>query len=92
MQFCAVSEVEGVTRQKWRQQCKECWTVHKGGQEWPEEMPEGARRQVIPGDGKCLYWALSAVDRAGGRAAAEEVRKALREGEMARPPESGWAG
>ena len=25
------------------------------GQEWPEEMPERARRQVIPGDGKCLY-------------------------------------
>ena len=60
-------------------------------QEWPEEMPEGARRQVIPGDGKCLYWALSAVDGAGGRAAAEEVRKALTEGEMARPPESVWA-
>ena len=61
------------------------------GQGWPEEMPEGARRQVIPGDGKCLYWALSAVDGAGGRAAAEEVRKALTEGEMARPPDSGWA-
>ena len=60
------------------------------GQGWPEEMPEGARRQVISGDGKCLYWALSAVDGAGGRAAAEEVRKALTEGEMARPPESGW--
>ena len=61
------------------------------GQGWPEEMPEGASRQVIPEDGKCLYWALSAVDGAGGRAAAEEVRKALTEGEMARPPESGWA-
>ena len=61
------------------------------GQEWPEEMLERARRQVIPGDGKCLYWALSAVDRAGGQAAAEEVRKALTEGDMARPPESGWA-
>ena len=61
------------------------------GQGWPEEMPEGARRQVIPGDGKCLYWALSAVDRAGGRAAAEEVRKALTQGQMARPRESGWA-
>ena len=61
------------------------------GQGWPDEMPEGARRQVIPGDGKCLYWALSAVDGAGGRAAAEEVRKALTEGETARPPESGWA-
>ena len=61
------------------------------GQEWPEEMPEGARRQVVPGDGKCLYWALSAVNGAGGRAAAEEVRKALTEGKMTRPPESGWA-
>ena len=61
------------------------------GQEWPEEMPEGARRQVIPGDGKCLYWALSAVDGAGGQAAAVEVRRALTEGDMARPPESGWA-
>ena len=60
-------------------------------QEWPEEMREGARRQVMPGDGKCLYWAPGAVDGAGGRAAAEEVRKALTEGEMARPPESGWA-
>ena len=25
------------------------------GQEWPEEMAERARRQVIQGDGKCLY-------------------------------------
>ena len=61
------------------------------GQEGPEEMPERARRQVIPGDGKCLYWALSAVDGAGGQAAAEKVRRALTEGDMARPPESGWA-
>ena len=61
------------------------------GQEWPEEMPERARRQVIPGDGKCLYWALSAVDGAGGQAAAEEVRRAPAEGDMVRPPESGWA-
>ena len=29
-------------------------------------MPEGVRRQVIPGDGKCLYSALSAVYGAGG--------------------------
>ena len=60
-------------------------------QEWPEEMPERARRQVIPGDGKCLYWALSAVDGAGGEAATEEVRRALTEGDMARPPELDWA-
>ena len=33
----------------------------------------------------------ASVDGAGGQAAAEEVRKALTEGEMARPPESGWA-
>ena len=52
-------------------------------------MPEQARRQVIPGDGKCLYTALSAVDGAGRQAAADEVRKALTEGDMARPPESG---
>ena len=55
------------------------------GQEWPEEVPERARRQVIPGDGKCLYWALSAVDGAGGQAAAEEVHRALTEGDMAIP-------
>ena len=61
------------------------------GQGWPEEMPERARRQVIPGDGRCLYWALSAVDGAGGQAAAEEVRRGLTEGDMARPPQSGWA-
>ena len=61
------------------------------GQGWPEGMPERARQQVIPGDGKCLDWALSAVDGAGGQAAAEEVRRALTEGDMARPPESGWA-
>ena len=61
------------------------------GQEWPEEMPERGRRQVIPGDGMCLYWALSAMDGAGGQAAAEEVHKALTEGDMAWPPESGWA-
>ena len=61
------------------------------GQEWPEEMPERARRQVIPGDGKCLYWALSEVNGAGGQPAAEEVRRALTEGDMARPPESALA-
>ena len=61
------------------------------GQEWSEEMPERARQQIIPGDGKCLYWALSAVDRERGQAAAEEVRKALTERDFARPPESGWA-
>ena len=61
------------------------------GQEWPEEMLERARRQVIPGNGKCLYWALSAVDGAGREAGAEEVRTALTEGDMARPPESGSA-
>ena len=61
------------------------------GREWPEKMPERARRQVIPGDGKCLYWALSAVDRAGGQAAAEEVRRAFTERDMARPREWGWA-
>ena len=63
----------------------------QGGQEWPEEMLERARRQVIPGDGKCLYWALSAVDGVGGQAAAEEVRRALTEGDMVRALESGWA-
>ena len=61
------------------------------GQEWPEEMPDRARRQVIPGDGKCVYWALSAVDRTGGQAAADKVHKALTEGVMARPPELRWA-
>ena len=59
----------------------------QGGQGWPEEMLGGARRQVIPGDGKCLYWALSTVDRAGGG----QQQKRCAEAEMARPPESGWA-
>ena len=54
-------------------------------------MRERSRRQVIPGDGQCLYSALSAVNGAGGQTAADEVRKALTEGDMARPPESGWA-
>ena len=31
------------------------------------------------------------ADGAGGQAAAKEVRRALTEGDMARPPESGWA-
>ena len=65
--------------------------IAQDGQEWLEEMPERARRQVIQGDGKCLHWALRAVNGAGGQAAAEEVRRALTEGDMARPPESGWA-
>ena len=54
-------------------------------------MPDQAKRHVRPGDGKCLFQARSAVDRKGGQAAADEVRKALTEGDMARPPESGWA-
>ena len=41
---------------------------------------------------KCLYWALSAVAGKGGQTAADEVRKVLTEGDMARPPELGWAG
>ena len=61
------------------------------GQEWPEGMPDGARRQVIRRDGKCLYWALSPVDGNSGQAAANEVCKALTEGDMARPPELGRA-
>ena len=61
------------------------------GQEWPEEMPERARRQVIPGDHKCQLWALSAVDGAGRQAAAEEECRALAEEDIGRPPESAWA-
>ena len=91
MRFCGVSEVGGVRQQKWRQRCKRVLDSAQEGQEWPEEMPERVRRQVIPGDCKCLYWAISAMDEAGGQAAAEEVRRALMEGDMARPPESGWA-
>ena len=60
------------------------------GHEWPEEMPDRARRQVIPGDGSCLYWALSAVEGKSRQAAAEGGRKKLSEGDMARPPESGY--
>ena len=60
------------------------------GQEWPEEMLEGARRQVIPGDGRSLYWASSTVDGKGEQAAADEVRKLLTERDMAQRPESGW--
>ena len=61
------------------------------GQEWREKMPDRARQQAIPGDGKCLYWALSAVDGAGGQAVADKVRKTLTEGDMAQSPESCWA-
>ena len=60
------------------------------GHEWPDKRPDSAGWQVIPGDGKCLYCALSAVDGKGGQAA-DEVRRALTEGDMAQPPESRWA-
>ena len=59
--------------------------------EWPDKMPDSARRQVIPGDVKCLCWALSEADGTGGQAAADEVRRALTEEDMAHPPETGWA-
>ena len=59
--------------------------------EWPDKMPDRARPQVIPGDGKCLYWALSAVNVKDGQAAADQVRRALTEGDMARPLEPGRA-
>ena len=58
------------------------------GHEWPAEMPDSARRQVIPGDGNCLYWALSAVDGKGGRAAADKLLRALTDADLAQPPES----
>ena len=50
------------------------------GHEWPDEMPDGVRQQIIMGDGKCTYWALSAVQGRDGQAAADEVRRALTEG------------
>ena len=61
------------------------------GHEKPDQMPDRRRRQAIPGDGKCLYWAISAVEGRGGHWAADEVRRVLTEGDMARPPQSGWA-
>ena len=61
------------------------------GHKWPDEMPGSARLQVIARDGKCLYWALSAKDGKGRQEAADEVRRALTEGDMPQPPGSGWA-
>ena len=57
----------------------------RDGQERPEEMPDWARRQVIAGDGKCLFWALSAVDGAVRQAAADE-------GTGRGPQSRGWQG
>ena len=61
------------------------------GHKWPKERPDSVRRQVIPGDSKCLDWALSGVEGKCGQAAADEVRRALTEGGMAQRPDSGWA-
>ena len=61
------------------------------GHEWPDDMPDRARQQVIPGDAKCLYWALSAVDGKGWQAAANNVPRTLTEGDPAQPLESGGA-
>ena len=87
MQFFWGSAVLGVTRLRWQRALDSA----QEGQEWPAEVLDRARRQVIPGDGKCLYWALSAVDGKDGEAAADEVRKALTERDLARLPESGSA-
>ena len=57
-------------------------------QERPDETPDGVRRPVIPGDGKCLYWALSLVEGQGGQAAADEVCRALTKGDMAKSPDA----
>ena len=61
------------------------------GHEWPDKMQDSVLRQVILADGKCLYWALSAVEGKGRQAAADEVCRALTQGDMAQPLESGWA-
>ena len=59
--------------------------------EWTDEMPDSARQQVILADVKCLYWAVSAVEGKGGQAAADEVRRAITEGDMVQLLGSGWA-
>ena len=61
------------------------------GHRWPDGMPDSLRRQVIPGDAKCLNWALSAVEGKGWQGAVDGVRRALTEGDMAQPSESGGA-
>ena len=61
-------------------------SAHKG-HAWPEKMLDSGRRQVIPGDGKYFYWALSAVEGKGGQAVADKVHRALKEGDMVQPPE-----
>ena len=48
-------------------------------QEWPDEMSDNARQQVILGDARCLYWALSAVEGQSGQVAADKVCRALTE-------------
>ena len=39
----------------------------------------------------CLYWALSGVEGKSSQSAADEIRSALTEGDMAQPPEASWA-
>ena len=46
---------------------------------WPDEMPDNARRQVIPVDCRYLLWALSAVERWSGQAADEVAGRSQKE-------------
>ena len=52
-------------------------------------MPDSVTRQVIPGDVKCLYSTLSAVEGKARQAAPQEVPRVLTEGDMAQHLESG---
>ena len=58
-------------------------------QAWPSRLPKEVRRQNVPGDSTCLYWALSGVEGRNTRSVVEEIHRELTEGDRVRPPKGG---
>ena len=60
-----------------------CCCAHLPTSHTPTRLHKEKRRQNVPGDSKCLYSALSGVEGKNSQSAADEIRRALTEGDMA---------
>ena len=60
-------------------------------QKWPNTLPATVQRTNVLGDRRCMYWALSRVEGGSTKEEAEAVGRRFAGGNMAGPPEQGWA-
>ena len=87
MWFCGVSEVEGVTRQKWRRRCKGCWTVHKRDRNGRKKCRKGRGARSYQGMASAYIGHSARWTEQGGKQRQKRCAKHSRKG-IWRGPES----